>query len=51
MIRYLKSSPAAWIRPGRSGLISFRVISSSLTDSSPSRRNSALKPISSGSPV
>ena len=23
MIRYLKSSPAAWIRPGRSGLISF----------------------------
>ncbi len=29
MIRYLKSSPAAWSRPGRSGLISFSVISSS----------------------
>src|SRR5581483_10923920 len=51
MIRYQNASPSAVISPGRSGLISFRSISSDGTDSSPSRRKSALKPISSGSPV
>ena len=51
MIRYVKSSPSPWSTAGRSGLISFRRTSSPSTDSSPSRRNSALKPISSGSPV
>ena len=51
MIRYQKSSPSAVIRPGRSGLISFSATSSAATDSMPSRRNSALKPISIGSPV
>ena len=50
MIRYQKSSASPWIKPGRNGLISLSVISSSETDSIPSRRNSALKPISSGSP-
>ncbi len=51
MIRYQKASPSALIRPGRSGLMSFSWTPSALTDSSPSRRNSALNPISSGSPV
>ena len=51
MIRYRKSSLSPWMRPGRSGLMSFRRTVSSVTDSRPSRRNSALKPISSGSPL
>lgn len=52
MIRYQnESSPAAVIRPGRNGLISFRRTVSPVTESIPSARNSALKPISSGSPV
>ena len=51
MIRYRnpESSPAS-IRPGRSGLISFRITSSAATDSRPSWRNSGLNPISNGSP-
>src|SRR6187431_3139270 len=51
MIRYWKSSSSERIRPGRSGLMRRRSISSASTDSTPSRRNSALNPISSGSPV
>ena len=52
MIRYQnESSSADVIRPGRSGLISFRRTVSLRTASTPSARNSALKPISSGSPV
>ena len=52
MIRYQnESSSADVMRPGRSGLISFRRTVSLRTASTPSARNSALKPISSGSPV
>ena len=51
MIRYEKSSPSPWMTAGRSGLMSFRRTSSPSTESIPSRRNSGLKPISSGSPV
>ena len=51
MTRYVKSSPSPWSTAGRSGLISFTRTSSPSIDSSPSRRKSALKPISSGSPV
>ena len=51
MIRYVKSSLSPWSTAGRSGLISFSRSSSPPTDSMPSRRNSALKPISSGSPA
>ena len=52
MIRYQnESSSADVIRPGRSGLISFSRTVSPRTESTPSARNSALKPISSGSPV
>src|SRR5262249_483207 len=52
MIRYRKSSlPSAWSTPGRSGLISRKRSVPPGTDSIPSRRNSALKPISSGSPA
>ena len=50
MIRYEKFSASERRRPGRSGLISRSAISSVSTDSSPSRRNSGLNPISSGSP-
>ena len=39
------------MRPGRNGLISLRVSSSVSALSSPSRKNSGLKPISSGSPA
>ena len=51
MIRYQNESSADVIRPARSGLISFMRTVSPRTDSTPSARNSALKPISSGSPV
>ena len=53
MTRYLKpaSSSPDWIRPGRSGLISFRSSSSDSALSRPSRKNSGLKPISSASPA
>src|SRR5262249_29474097 len=51
MTRYVKSSASSVRIAGRSGLISFIFTSSPSTDSSPSRRNSALKPISSGSPL
>jgi len=51
MIKYRKSSPSPWSTAGRSGLISFSRSWSPSTDSIPSRRNSALKPISSGSPL
>ena len=50
MIRYEKFSASERRRPGRSELISRSAISSVSTDSSPSRRNSGLNPISSGSP-
>ena len=51
MIRYTKSPVSGdSIRPGRSGLISFSTSSSDSMLSSPSRRNSGLKPISNGSP-
>jgi hypothetical protein len=50
MTRYVKSSPSPWITAGRRGLISFRRTSSPSIDSRPSRRKSALKPISSVSP-
>ena len=52
MIRYRKPLPSAdSIRPGRSGLISFRTTSPAPALSRPSRRNSGLKPISNGSPA
>ncbi len=51
MIRYENVSPGEVMSPGRSGLISFSSTVSDCTASSPSRRKSALKPISSGSPV
>ena len=51
MIRYQKSPSAPSIRPGRKGLISVSTSSSLAADSTPSRRNSALNPISKGSPV
>ena len=52
MIRYQnESSSVDVIRPGRRGLISFSLTVSLRTESTPSARNSALKPISSGSPV
>src|SRR5215218_8980479 len=51
MIRYRKSSVSPWMSPGRSGLMSLSLTVSSTTDSRPSRRKSALKPISSGSPA
>ena len=51
MIRYQNASPSALRSPGRSGLMSFSWTPSDVTDSSPSRRNSALNPISSGSPA
>src|SRR5581483_6061716 len=50
MIRYQKSSAGPWISPGRSGSISRSRSSSPDADSIPSRRKSALNPISSGSP-
>ena len=50
MTRYVKSSPSPWITAGRSGLISLKRTSSPSIDSSPSRRKSALNPISSVSP-
>ena len=51
MIRYRKPLPSpASIRPGRSGLMSFRTRSPASTLSRPSRRKSGLKPISNGSP-
>ena len=50
MIKYEKFSSADRSRPGRKGLIRRSAISSVATDSSPSRRNSGLNPISSGSP-
>ena len=49
--RYRNPLPsAAWIRPGRSGEISLSSTSPASIASRPSRRNSGLKPISSGSP-
>src|SRR5262249_21849576 len=52
MSRYRKfAHPSAWRTPGRKGLISRKRTVSPATDSIPSRRNSALKPISSGSPT
>ena len=51
MTRYVKSSASSVRIAGRSGLISFIFTSSPSIDSSPSFRNSALKPISSGSPL
>ena len=45
------SPPPASIRPGLSGLISFRISSSTSAVSGPSWRNCGLKPISSGSPA
>ena len=51
MIRYTKSPVSGdSISPGRRGLISFSTSSSESMLSSPSRRNSGLKPISNGSP-
>src|SRR5439155_10466543 len=50
MIRYRKSSLSPWSTAGRSGLINFSRTCSPVTDSTPSRRNSALNPISSASP-
>src|SRR4029077_3863636 len=51
IMRYTKSPLSGdSIRPGRSGLMSFRTSSSDSRLSSPSRRNSGLKPISKGSP-
>ncbi len=51
MIRYTNCPPSGdSITPGRSGLMSFRTSSSDSTLSSPSRRNSGLKPMSNGSP-
>src|SRR5439155_12232510 len=52
MIRYTKSPPSGdSISPGRRGFISFSTSSSDSTLSSPSRRNSGLKPISKRSPA
>jgi len=50
MIRYRKSSDSPRMSPGLSGLMSLKRTASSATDSRPSRRNSALKPISIVSP-
>ena len=51
--RYRKPAPSSpdWISPGRNGLISFSTSSSDSVLSSPSRKNSGLKPISSVSPL
>ena len=51
MIRYQNESSEEVISPGRSGLMSFNRTVSPRTASTPSARNSALNPISSGSPV
>src|SRR5438105_1949968 len=51
MTRYVKSSPSPWITAGRRGLMSFTRTSSLSSSSRPSRRKSALNPISSTSPV
>jgi len=51
MIRYQKLSSGDTMRPGRSGLMSLSCTESVETASSPSRRKSGLKPISSGSPA
>ena len=51
MSRYWNPLPsAAWISPGRSGRDELQQHVAGLDASSPSRRNSGLKPISSGSP-
>ena len=50
MMRYRNPSSGPCRSPGRSGLISWSWISSPPTDSMPSWRYVALKPISSGSP-
>src|SRR5262249_54714682 len=51
MPRYVKSACSPGRTAGRSGLISLKRTSSPSIDSRPSRRKSALKPISSVSPV